>query len=169
MTSLTGVEATGVDRDLSVDGLDQITNGLHRPSLAERDSARLALVAEYLDVPAGVVERLRTICMALPDALEQAAWTGTRWQVRRRTFVHVLRVDGAQGPVTIMTFRSSGPELDALRDMGHPFFRPGWGTDVVGMVLDATTDFDEVAELLTESYCILAPKKLVDLVPRPGD
>ena len=32
----------------------------------------------------------------------------------------------------------------------------------------ATTDWAEVAELLTESYCVLAPKKLVALVDRPG-
>jgi hypothetical protein len=68
-----------------------------------------------------------------------------------------------------MTFRSSGPELDALRAAGHPFFRPGWGTNVVGMVIDDDVDWDEVAELLTESYCILAPKKLAALVARPED
>jgi len=68
-----------------------------------------------------------------------------------------------------VTFRSSGPELDALRATGHPFFSPAWGTNVVGMVLDANVDFDEVSELLTESYCVMAPQKLVDLVPRPGD
>ena len=37
------------------------------------------------------------------------------------------------------------------------------------MVIDAGVDWDEVAELLTESYCLLAPKKLVALVGRPGD
>ena len=32
------------------------------------------------------------------------------------------------------------------------------------MVLTETTDWDELRELLTESYCILAPKKLVALL-----
>ena len=36
-------------------------------------------------------------------------------------------------------------------------------------VLDADTDWSEVAELVTESYCALAPKKLVALVHRPTD
>lgn len=35
------------------------------------------------------------------------------------------------------------------------------------MVLDADVDWDEVAELLTESYCVMAPKKLVQMVNRP--
>ena len=54
-----------------------------------------------------------------------------------------------------------------LRSAGHPFFYAGWGRDVVGMVLEEDTDWTEVAELLTESYCVLAPKKLVALVDRP--
>jgi hypothetical protein len=38
---------------------------------------------------------------------------------------------------------------------------------VVGIVFDVGVDWDEIAELLTESYCVLAPKKLVELVDRP--
>jgi len=40
---------------------------------------------------------------------------------------------------------------------------------VVGLVIDAHTDWSEVAELVTESYCLLAPKKLVALMDRPTD
>lgn len=35
-------------------------------------------------------------------------------------------------------------------------------------MLDGDTDWDEVGELVTESYCVLAPKKLVALVDRPA-
>ena len=135
-------------------------------------------VPEYADVPPKVVTRLRRICLALPDAYEEQAWTGTRWMVRKRTFAHVLTVEadqraaharasGATGPTTLVTFRSRGEELEVLRNSGHPFFYAGWGRDVVGMVLDPATDWDEVAELLTESYCVMAPKKLAALVERP--
>jgi hypothetical protein len=124
---------------------------------------------EYADVPPEVVARLRSICLGLPEAYEEPAWTGTRWRIRKRTFAHVLTVDSTNGPATVMTFRSAGPELEVLHRAGHPFFRPGWGTNVVGMVLDAAVDWDEVAELLTESYCILAPKRLAALVDRPSD
>jgi hypothetical protein len=37
------------------------------------------------------------------------------------------------------------------------------------MVLDAPVDWKEVAELLTESYSLLAPKALLELVNRPTD
>ena len=128
-----------------------------------------AAVTDYADVPAEVVAALRAICLGLPETVEEQAWAGTRWRIRTRTFAHVLTVDSPAGPTTILTFRSSGPELDALWAAGHPFFRTGWGTNVVGMVIDAATDWDEVAELMTESYCVLAPKKLATLVERPED
>jgi hypothetical protein len=47
--------------------------------------------------------------------------------------------------------------------------RPKWPPNIVGMVLDAGADWDEVAELITESYCVLAPKRLTELVGRPPD
>lgn len=130
-------------------------------------------MTEYADVPPEVMAGLRAVCLGLPETSEEQAWAGRRWTVRRRTFAHVLAVDSPSGPSIVMTFRSSGDELDALRSMGHPFFRPGWGTNTVGMVLSVDAgvgvglDWTEIRELLTESYCILAPKKLASQVPRP--
>jgi hypothetical protein len=119
------------------------------------------------DVPDQVTTRLRAVCLALPDAYEERAWVGTRWMVRKRTFAHVLGVDvdGAD-PIVVLSFRSAGEELEALRRAGHPFFVLGWGRDAMGMVLD-DPDWAEVAELVTESFCLLAPRKLVSLVDRP--
>jgi hypothetical protein len=137
-------------------------------------------VPEYADIPPEIVAKLRSMCIRLPEAYEEQAWVGTRWRIRKRTFAHVLVVDSGwppayaraaatNGPTTVMTFRSSGPDLDALRGTGHPFFAPAWREDEVGMVLDAGVDWEEVAELLTESYCLLAPKALVGMVNRPAD
>ncbi|MGC4892936.1 MmcQ/YjbR family DNA-binding protein [Micromonospora sp. DT31] len=131
------------------------------------------------DVPPAYLDRLRPLCRALPETHEEPAWVGIRWRVRGRTFAHVYTVGpghpaaGARAtatgePVCVLTFRSPGDEIAGLLAAGPPFFPPGWGTDVVGLALDATTDWTEVAELLTESYCMLAPKKLVARVDRPG-
>jgi hypothetical protein len=137
-------------------------------------------VTENAEVPLEVVAKLRSVCLGLPEAYEEPAWVGTRWGIRKQTFAHVLMVEsgwppayaraaGSDGPITVMTFRSSGPELDALSRAGHPFFKPVWFPDIVGMVLDGGVDWNEVTELLTESYCAVAPKKLVELVDRPAD
>jgi hypothetical protein len=136
-------------------------------------------VAEHPNVSSEIVARLRALCLGLPQVEEEPAWIGTRWRVRKRTFAHVLVVDsgwppayaraaGTDGPVTVLMLRSSGPELDALRNTGHPFFAPVWQGDEVGIALDDGVDWDEVAELLTESYCMQAPKRLADRVDRPG-
>jgi hypothetical protein len=137
-------------------------------------------MTEHAGVPLETVAKLRSVCLGLPEAYEEQAWVGTRWRIRERTFAHVLMVDSgwppayaraarSNGPMSVMTFRSSGPELDALSAAGHPFFKPAWFPDIVGMVLDAGIAWDEVAELLTESYRVLAPKKLVELVDRATD
>ena len=123
----------------------------------------------YTDgVPEDVEIRLREICLQLPDAYEERAWVGTRWMVRKKTFAHVLGVEvGEANPAVVLSFRASGDELEVLRHAAHPFFVLGWGRDAMGMVLDDDTDWAEVQELLTESFCVLAPKKLIALVDRP--
>jgi hypothetical protein len=120
------------------------------------------------EVPLAVVDRVRRLCLALPDAYEERAWVGTRWMVRKKTFAHVLgvAVDDAD-PLVVLSFRSAGEELEMLRHAGHPFFVLGWGRDAMGMVIDDDTDWDEVGELVTESFCVLAPKKLIARVARP--
>lgn len=117
---------------------------------------------DYLDVPDGIVARMRAACAHLPEAYEQQAFAGVRWRIRGHTLVHVVTRDLADGPVTSMTFHAEGAELEALVAMGDPFY-PGWGGGLVAMVLreDGTTDWDEVKELVTDSYCLLAPKKLI--------
>ncbi|HEX6514054.1 MAG TPA: MmcQ/YjbR family DNA-binding protein [Nocardioidaceae bacterium] len=122
--------------------------------------------------PAGdVVARVAATALALPDAYEEDAWTGVRWRVRNKTFAHVLvaqegytsayrDMTGVSEPTTVLTFRSSGDELLALAHAGPPFYRLPWSSTVVGMVLDDDTDWDEVAELVTESYRFCAPQKL---------
>lgn len=133
---------------------------------------------DYADAPAEIVAKLRSICLALPEAYQERAWVGTRWRVRKRTFAHVLTVEpdwprayaraaGPEATSCVLTFRSPASELEALRHAGHPFFKPSWGADVLGMVIEDGVDWTEVGELLTESYCVLAPKKLAGLVDRP--
>jgi hypothetical protein len=142
------------------------------PDERDRRLARASSLAmdatEYADVPGDVETRVRSLCVRLPEVVERQAWAGTQWRIRNRIFAHVIAVDFPDGPVTALTFRASGAELDLLRSAGRPFFRPSWGADAVGLVIDERTDWNEVAELVTDSYCTLAPKKLVALVRGEG-
>ena len=124
---------------------------------------------DHADVDADILRRLRDRCLALPEAWDEPAWTGHRFLVRKRNFAHVFAMHDPDGAVrTLLAFRSPDEEREALLAVGHPFFLLGWGRNAVGMVLDDATDWDEVTEIVTESYCVLAPKKLVALVERPG-
>jgi len=129
-------------------------------------------------VPEQWVLRLADIALALPDAYQEEAWVGERWRVRGRTFAHVLPVEagrpaaysravGSAGPHIVMTFRAEPEELEAIRRSGPRYFRARWGRDVGGVVLDDEVDWEEIRELVVESYCRLAPRKLVRLVDRP--
>lgn len=124
-----------------------------------------------IEPAADVVAKVASTALSLPDAYEEDAWTGVRWRVRKKTFAHVLvaqggytsayrDMTGVTEPTTVLTFRSSGDELLALVHAGPPFYQPPWSPTVVGMVLDGDTDWEEVAELVTESYRFCAPKKL---------
>lgn len=135
-------------------------------------------MTQHATVPDEVLTRLRMICLALPEAYEEAAWVGTRWCVRKKNFAHVLMIaDGwppayakvaksvkANGPSCVMTFRSPLAELHAPSFESAPYFRPGWWPDIAGIVLDAATDWNEIQALVIESYRRLAPKKLLTLV-----
>jgi hypothetical protein len=131
------------------------------------------------DVDPEILDELRSICRGLPETVEEPAWIGIRWRVRRRTFAHVVTLDperhpgyapaaGADDSLCVLQFRSSPEDLPGLVGGGFPFVKAGWGTDVVNMVLNRRVDWEEVAELMTESYCVMAPKKLVALVDRPS-
>ena len=120
---------------------------------------------EYADVPDEVLTRLRAIASTLPETEEAQAWVGRYFRIRKKNVVHVLAIDHPTlGPQTLLILRADPEEREVLLKIGRPFFRPGWGTNTLGVVVDDETDWEEVAELVTESYRVLAPKKLTALL-----
>ena len=59
--------------------------------------------------------------------------------------------------------RADPDEREALLFDGHPFFASRAVIHIV-VVLTDDTDWEEIRELVTESYRILAPKKLTALL-----
>lgn len=119
-----------------------------------------------------LVRRLAEVALALPETREEEAWTGVRWRIRTKTFAHVMvaqagyesafrDITGIPDPTPILTFHASGDELLALVHAGRPFYKPPWSPTIVGMELTDDTDWTEIAELVTESYRVCAPQKLV--------
>ncbi|GAB2975664.1 MmcQ/YjbR family DNA-binding protein [Nocardioides montaniterrae] len=117
------------------------------------------------EVPLDMVERMRAILEPLPQVKEEGAWVGVRWRVGSATVAHVF---GGEGQLFRVIFRAEPDEVMAFRHMGAPYFKTEWGGNVVGMTLDDATDWVELGELLTDSYCLQAPVKLVEQVDRPA-
>ncbi|GAA4604771.1 hypothetical protein BJY16_005134 [Actinoplanes octamycinicus] len=123
------------------------------------------------DVSPEILDRLRPICRQLPESYEEPAWIGVRWRIRKRTVAHVYEPDPERFPVyaehladgaapTVLTFRVPVDDLLGLTAAGFPYFRAPWGHNVAGAVLGEHTDWTEIAELVTDSYCLMAPKFL---------
>jgi hypothetical protein len=117
------------------------------------------------EVPDAFVRRIREVLAPLPECREQEAWVGVHWQVRGKSVAHVF---GGEDQLYRVVLRAEPDEVIALQHLGAPYFRAGWGRNVVGLVIDDDTDWDELGELLTDSYCVQAPRELAERVPRPG-
>ncbi len=116
------------------------------------------------DVPEPWVRRLDEILGAFPRCRMEDAWTGVRWRVGSATVAHVF---GGEDQLFRITFRAEPDEVMAFQHLGARYFRAEWGGNVVGMLVDDDTDWEELGELLTESYCLRAPQRLVEQVDRP--
>jgi hypothetical protein len=129
-------------------------------------------VSAPVEVPEDIVERVRTLCLALPEvtvrvdySLIRARLTAQSFDIRRRSFCLLVALEDPAGrPVPLLVLRATPEERKALLSIGHPFFAPRADRDRIGVLLADDTDWQEIRELVTESYRILAPKKLTALL-----
>lgn len=115
-------------------------------------------------MPSWMVEKVRAVLEPLPRVAEEAAWVGVRWRIGGATIAHLF---GGEDQLIRITLRGEPDEVAAFEHLGPPYFRAAWGGNVIGLTLDDATDWGEVAELLTDSYCLLAPEGLAAQVQRP--
>jgi hypothetical protein len=117
-------------------------------------------VTATADDPIG---RLRTICLALPETTEQETWGAPTFRVRGKIFAMPRQDDGR---VSFWCKARPGVQTILVGSDPAQFFVPpyvghnGW----VGVRLDTDVDWDEVTELIEESYRMTAPKRLAALL-----
>lgn len=108
-------------------------------------------------------DRLREICLGLPQAAEKEAWGDPTFRVRDKIFAMEKRGDGR---VSMWCKAPPGAQAVLVGSDPERFFVPpyvgrsGW----VGVRLDAEMDWVEVADLVEESYRMTAPKRLSRLL-----
>jgi hypothetical protein len=125
-----------------------------------------------VEVPQDMVERVRALCLALPEVSVRVDYSGSRarstaqsFEIRRRSFCLLVAVEDPAGKsVPLLVLRLDPDDREALLSVGHPFFASRAGRDRIGVLLTDRTDWEEIRELVAESYRVLAPKKLTALL-----
>jgi predicted DNA-binding protein (MmcQ/YjbR family) len=125
-----------------------------------------------VEVPEDIVERVRALCLALPEVTVRIDYSQTyvrstarSFDIRRRSFCLLVAYEDSSGkPVPLLVLRVGPGEREALLSTGHPFLASRAGRDRIVVVLTGDTNWEEIRELVTESYRILAPKKLTALL-----
>ena len=119
-------------------------------------------------MPPRPITRLRKLCLALPEAHEVEAWGEPTFRVRNKMFATYAAPNNHHGAGRPAVWCKAAPGNQELmvRDAPERFFVPpyvgksGW----VGVWLDGDVDWAELAELLRDSYRLVAPRKLAVLV-----
>jgi predicted DNA-binding protein (MmcQ/YjbR family) len=113
-------------------------------------------------MPKQPLERLRAICLALPEAVEKETWGEATFRVRDKIFA----LGKYEGESTLCCKAPPGNQMVLAGADPKRFFVPpyvghkGW----IGIRLDGKPDWNEVAAIVRRSYRLVAPRWLAALV-----
>ena len=114
---------------------------------------------------AAATERVRRLCLALPETSERPSHGAPSFFVRERTcFAMVLENHHGDGIFGLWTAAPPGSQELLVAADPERFFRPpyvghrGW----LGVRLDGAVDWDEVAGIVEDAWATVAPKWLVE-------
>lgn len=110
------------------------------------------------------VNRMRRICLALPETTERLSHGAPTWFIRdKKTFVMLLDDHHGDGRLAISCAAPAGVQELLVEEEPARFFRPayvghrGW----LGVRLDVEVDWDEMAGIVEDAYRVVAPKQLI--------
>lgn len=110
-----------------------------------------------------MVERLRRTCLALPEANEKLSHGEPTWFAGRGKVFAMLddHHHGAEH-LSVWLPQPFGAQEVLIASDPRRFFRPPYvgGNGWVGVVLDTSPDWDEVARLVRDAYLTVASAKL---------
>jgi hypothetical protein len=107
------------------------------------------------------LERLRELCLALPEVTEKVSHGEPTWFVRR-TFV-MFADHHHDDRLAFWCAAPSGTQEELVAADPQRYFRPPYvgGRGWLGVYLDVDVDWAEVGEIVTDAYREVAPRKLV--------
>lgn len=121
-----------------------------------------------VEIPKDIFARVSTLCLALPEVTVRVDESRIRqrstahsFEVRRRSFCLLVATEDPCGkPALRLVLRVHPDDRTALVSLGDPYVASRAGRDRIGVMLSGGTDWDEICQLVIESYRLLAPKKL---------
>src|SRR2546422_1067403 len=112
------------------------------------------------------VDRLRAICLALPETTEKVAWGEPTWRVRGKLFAQLDDHHHGADHLAVWLPAPLGEQEAMIFTDPVRFFRPpyvgqrGW----VGVRIDRRLDWTLLATLVAQAYRQVAPPRLCDAV-----
>lgn len=123
------------------------------------------------DADGSVLDRVRQLCLALPEVTERPSYGAPTFFVRgKRTFVMFHDDHHGDGILGLWCAAPAGVQGELVDAEPARFYVPpyvghrGW----LGVRLDVDVDWDEVAGIVTAAYCEVAPRTLVRRVRPDG-
>jgi predicted DNA-binding protein (MmcQ/YjbR family) len=109
-------------------------------------------------MPKSTLERMRTVCLCLPEATEKLSWENVpTFRVKDKIFALLQSDHTAFWCKARAGFQALLVQSDEARYFVPPYLGgKGW----VGMRLNGKPDWNAVAALVEESYRLIAPKRL---------
>jgi hypothetical protein len=112
------------------------------------------------------VDRLRAICLALPEATEKIAWGEPTWRVRGKLFAQLDDHHHGADHLAVWLPALLGEQEAMIFTDPTRFFRPpyvgprGW----VGVRIDRRPNWTQVATLVERAYRHVAPPRLLEAI-----
>lgn len=117
-----------------------------------------------------LIKQLREICLAFPAVVEKEAWGECTFRVTGGKMFAMTDSDHHKsGHLAVWVMAPPTVQETLIRSMPKRFFNPpyvgvkGW----VGVRLDSSVDWDELAAILWDGYLMSAPVNLANRKP-PG-
>jgi len=120
-----------------------------------------------------LIERLRRICLALPEATEKEAWAEPTWRVKNKLFAQLDDHHHGSPHCSVWLPAPLGLQETLVESDPDRFFLPphvghkGW----IGVVLDtkppSRLDWKLVTALVEQAYRLIAPAKLAARLDEP--
>lgn len=105
----------------------------------------------------GVLQRLRQLCLSLPETSERSSWGHPNFRAGRKTFAAFERIKGRPS----IAFRLDRANVHRLIRR-KPFFATPYGRGLwISVWADVPLDWRAISDLLQRSYRVVALKRMI--------